>query len=220
MRVGKLHDHEAAKAYPDRFPLNEDSLGIEIVGSVDAAAQSYASVTKRPERRPGLARGGPERQAHARRCRRLHARTDRVQAAVRGLDSAMEEALRRPGLPLLLLLAALSACVQAPRAPAQFSVDARGSDAGGDFCSDFVLTPAQAASFFARAHRVTAEQLHARYDRLPCWVRGQARLDDRRWSWEVRAGGTARLLGGDGEVRLLACDVCDDLLGGSKARRR
>ncbi|MBK9362852.1 MAG: N-acetylmuramoyl-L-alanine amidase [Rubrivivax sp.] len=46
VRIDNLYQHEAAKSYPDRFPLNEDSLGIEIVGSFDAKAQTYAAVTK------------------------------------------------------------------------------------------------------------------------------------------------------------------------------
>ncbi len=32
-RIGKLHDHEAAKAYPDRYPTNSDSIGIELVAA-------------------------------------------------------------------------------------------------------------------------------------------------------------------------------------------
>lgn len=31
--ASKIHKHESAKSYPDRFPLNQESLGIEIVGA-------------------------------------------------------------------------------------------------------------------------------------------------------------------------------------------
>lgn len=46
LRIGKLYQREATKSYPDRYPLNEDSLGIEIVGSFDAKAKAYAAVGK------------------------------------------------------------------------------------------------------------------------------------------------------------------------------
>lgn len=46
VRIGKLHEHESAKAYPDRYPTNEDSLGIEIVGDFDAASGTYDTVNK------------------------------------------------------------------------------------------------------------------------------------------------------------------------------
>ena len=46
LRVGKLYLNEATKSYPVRYPLNEDSLGIEIVGSFDAKAKAYAAVGK------------------------------------------------------------------------------------------------------------------------------------------------------------------------------
>jgi N-acetyl-anhydromuramyl-L-alanine amidase AmpD len=44
VRIKNLHDHESAKNYPDRYPSNADSIGIEIVGSYDAKNQSYESV--------------------------------------------------------------------------------------------------------------------------------------------------------------------------------
>lgn len=44
VRIGLLHDLEAGKSYPDRFPLNEDSLGIEIVGNFDAKTDKYEAV--------------------------------------------------------------------------------------------------------------------------------------------------------------------------------
>ncbi len=46
VRVQKLHEHEATKSYPDRYPTNEDSLGIEIVGAFDAKAQAYVGVSR------------------------------------------------------------------------------------------------------------------------------------------------------------------------------
>lgn len=44
VKVGNLHKHEKAKTYPDRYPSNGDSVGIEIVGSYDTKSQSYESV--------------------------------------------------------------------------------------------------------------------------------------------------------------------------------
>ena len=44
-RITKLHHHEKAKPYPDRFPLNSDSLGIEIVGSYDKLKKHYEAIS-------------------------------------------------------------------------------------------------------------------------------------------------------------------------------
>lgn len=45
-RISGVHEHEADKAYPDRYPTNEDSLGIEIVSAFDTKKQTYDSVNK------------------------------------------------------------------------------------------------------------------------------------------------------------------------------
>ena len=44
-RITNLHNHERAKSYPHRFPLNSDSLGIEIVGSYDNQKKQYQVIT-------------------------------------------------------------------------------------------------------------------------------------------------------------------------------
>jgi N-acetyl-anhydromuramyl-L-alanine amidase AmpD len=44
LRVKNLHAHENAKNYPDRYPTNNDSVGIEIVGSADSKSKSYEAV--------------------------------------------------------------------------------------------------------------------------------------------------------------------------------
>lgn len=118
----------------------------------------------------------------------------------------------------VVLAAQAAGCAAAPGAPTfdDVRVGARGQDDGGAFCADFALTPAQARTFFARAAPIAPMELHDRYELLPCWVRGTARNAAGEWHWEVRAGGTARLEAPDGEVMLLACDRCDELLGGAK----
>ncbi|ROU08767.1 peptidoglycan recognition family protein [Lysobacter enzymogenes] len=40
-----VHDHEKAKAYPDRFPMNDDSVGIEVVGSYNAKTKTWDAPT-------------------------------------------------------------------------------------------------------------------------------------------------------------------------------
>jgi N-acetyl-anhydromuramyl-L-alanine amidase AmpD len=45
-RIKKLSEHEATKSYPDRYPGNDDALGIEIVGAFDAKTQAYETVNK------------------------------------------------------------------------------------------------------------------------------------------------------------------------------
>jgi N-acetyl-anhydromuramyl-L-alanine amidase AmpD len=44
-RVSDLHKHEKTKNYPDRYPLNEDSIGIEIVGNYNKSKKIYESVS-------------------------------------------------------------------------------------------------------------------------------------------------------------------------------
>lgn len=46
LRVKSLSGHEATKSYPVRYPTNEDSLGIELVGSFNARGKIYDTVTK------------------------------------------------------------------------------------------------------------------------------------------------------------------------------
>jgi N-acetyl-anhydromuramyl-L-alanine amidase AmpD len=45
-RIKSLSRHEAEKSYPDRYPTNDDALGIEIVGAFDAKSQTYETVNK------------------------------------------------------------------------------------------------------------------------------------------------------------------------------
>ena len=42
--VSNLHAAEKVKSYPDRYPLNSDSIGIEIVGNYDKKSKVYESV--------------------------------------------------------------------------------------------------------------------------------------------------------------------------------
>jgi len=44
VRVQNLHKFEAEKNYPDRYPTNNDSVGIEIAGKFIAKTQSYEAV--------------------------------------------------------------------------------------------------------------------------------------------------------------------------------
>lgn len=44
IRLRNLYKHEKKKSYPDRYPTNEDSIGIEIVGNYDTSKKLYESV--------------------------------------------------------------------------------------------------------------------------------------------------------------------------------
>lgn len=91
-----------------------------------------------------------------------------------------------------------------------------GYDDGGEFCKDFNLTPIQVEWFFSRAKELDAQLLHDQFDILPCWVRGTARSSQGASQWEIRAGGTARIVSENGAVALLGCDKCDDVLMGEE----
>jgi len=45
VRIRNLSQQEAKKAYPNRYPTNDDSLGIELVGSFHAKSSTYDVVT-------------------------------------------------------------------------------------------------------------------------------------------------------------------------------
>lgn len=45
VRLQNLHKHEIKKTYPNRYPTNEDSIGIELVGKYDGVKKSYETVT-------------------------------------------------------------------------------------------------------------------------------------------------------------------------------
>ena len=131
---------------------------------------------------------------------------------------------------LLTGVAALAPCFTSAEGPARsppetrapqlggVAVLERGFDAGGEFCSDFKLTPVQTQWFFRRARIMGADTLFERFNELPCWVRGNAKVRGSTWQWEVRAGGTATLTQPDGSVQLLGCGSCDAVLGGSAMR--
>ncbi|WP_293367588.1 peptidoglycan recognition family protein [Nevskia sp.] len=46
VRVKSAYDREATKTYPDRYPNNDDAIGIEIVGAFDSKAGAYETVNR------------------------------------------------------------------------------------------------------------------------------------------------------------------------------
>ena len=91
-----------------------------------------------------------------------------------------------------------------------------GYDEGGEFCKDFTLTSKQVEWFFSRAKVLDAQLLHDQFDILPCWVRGTAQSTQGKSQWEIRAGGTARIVFENGSVVLQGCGECDAVLGGGE----
>lgn len=47
VRVKNLHAHEKIKAYPDRYPANGDSIGVELVGNFDKTMQTFDAVNSK-----------------------------------------------------------------------------------------------------------------------------------------------------------------------------
>lgn len=115
---------------------------------------------------------------------------------------------------IVYLLFACSASSQASVTISDISVTESGIEQDGEFCSDFRLTNAQAKSFFKRATKITPVELHNKFDYLPCYVRGRGRLDGADAEWEIRAGGTGRLVTTSGQVSWYGCTKCDDLFRG------
>lgn len=46
VRITNVSKREMGKSYPERYPTNEDSVGIEIVGAIDPKSDAYDEVTK------------------------------------------------------------------------------------------------------------------------------------------------------------------------------
>ena len=42
--MSNLHKYEKDKKYPSRYPTNDDSLGIEIVGNYNVGMKTYESI--------------------------------------------------------------------------------------------------------------------------------------------------------------------------------
>jgi hypothetical protein len=117
---------------------------------------------------------------------------------------------------VLVVAAACSSVGRNPQKLGDIAITERGADAGGEFCKDFGMTPAQVSAFFDRAHLVDASELHGSFDHLPCYVRGTAVWEGQPATWEVRAGGTGMLTVKAGPPWLYGCSKCDDLLGQGK----
>ena len=71
-------------------------------------------------------------------------------------------------------------------------------------CVNFSLSVPQVTAYFATAIVIGPFEEHDHYAWAPCYVRGTAVVKGRRATWEVRAGGTARVVFPNGEVVLLA----------------
>lgn len=133
------------------------------------------------------------------------------------MDETLKFQRRQPMLALLVAVTVTSCASASGMHPLNaFRVEGSGWDAGGEFCRGFHLSEEQARWFFQRAQRVDAQALHDRFDHLPCWVRGVAEGDGVAWHWEIRAGGTARLIAPDGAVTLLGCSDCEAVLRGDE----
>lgn len=123
-------------------------------------------------------------------------------------------------LSLLLLLCTLlsgCSCMSPTERLTEVKVTGHGTDAGGEFCSDFNLDEAQARQFFEQAAVLDAGELHNRFDTLPCYVQGTARLQGAAADWTIRAGGTAEVHSASSDL-LLGCNTCGELFGGESER--
>ena len=125
--------------------------------------------------------------------------------------------MQRAFFILPLLCAALMGCSQTSPAPTltEIKITGRGADTSGEFCSDFTLNEAQARQFFERAEVLDAAQIHDRFDTLPCYVQGTAKLHGAAAEWTIRAGGTAEVHSASSDL-LFGCSKCDELFGGTQ----
>ena len=73
-----------------------------------------------------------------------------------------------------------------------------------DTCVNFSLSVSQVTAYFATAMVISPFEEHDHYAWAPCYVRGIAVVKDQKVTWEIRAGGIARVVFPNGEVVLLA----------------
>ena len=71
-------------------------------------------------------------------------------------------------------------------------------------CADFVLSKNSVYHFFNQSQVISEILLHNEHDILPCYSEGTLILDDKPYSWRIRAGGTGVLSSND-EVINKAC---------------
>ncbi len=76
-----------------------------------------------------------------------------------------------------------------------------------EFCASFSLTKDEAQYYFDNAKQVSARDIHDNYSFLPCYVSGEANLNNQICEWEVRAGGTSHITCGN-QSMLMGCEDC------------
>ena len=93
---------------------------------------------------------------------------------------------------------------------AKIMINESGNDGKDTFCSDFTLSINQVAEYFKKSKIVDSHNFYHRFDYLSCYVRGVLIDSHGKHKWEIRAGGTCKLIDNQGNVLLLGCDECED----------
>lgn len=71
-------------------------------------------------------------------------------------------------------------------------------------CISFSLSETGVSNYFQKAIVIDPYEEHDHYAWAPCYVRGTAIVNGALVKWEIRAGGTARVVFPNGDVVLLA----------------
>ena len=56
-------------------------------------------------------------------------------------------------------------------------------------CKGFVLSEKQVRDFFAHAASINEPESNSRYDILPCYSSGTAKINNQKYNWTIRSGG-------------------------------
>lgn len=102
----------------------------------------------------------------------------------------------------------LIACNSSQKAFTSIKILEQGFESGGEFCKDFNLEAAKVKAFFEKAEVKTPREIHDEFEYLPCYVQGSALSDQQTVRWEIRAGGTAKIIYVDGRHIELGCLNC------------
>ena len=214
--VAKGYAHEIKKAYPDRYPSNEDAIGIELAGKKQGAADNapFEKPTDDQQaslkwligqlletcklkvtdiyRHPDVSRKSPGEAKEA----------DWTQPApAKGAAGAK-------GVLFFLLLWPLTAHAQHYPLPAQAVV--RGGASGQDasdpearICQGFHLTDRQLRTRFRTYHLLRPGEMHDNYLIVPCWYAGEIVIQGATFTFKTSPGNTLFTTFPDGKAKML-----------------
>lgn len=179
-RYSQLHQHELGKGYPDRFPNNSDSIGIELVGNYNPTTSAFEAVATAQQT----------------------SLTWLITELTKLLGITLTDIYRHPEISYK------DPGDLSGTGPAITEIRVDGPASGPRECNDFRLDETDIRFFWENAIVIAPQEWQQTYDVLPCDLGGSFVKDGEVYSWRINTGGSGRLTSPDGNVRLYGCEVC------------